>query len=432
VTDPIDEQVRGLVSRAERASASGHRDEAARLLNQAQAAAPNHPLILNATGLSMLNAGDAAGARPCFEQAIAIDEKNAALWLNLATCFRKLGLPDEESNALNRVLTLEPRHLLALLQMGSLLVLQGKPRQAASVYRNALATIPPGARLPDKLQPVIQRAREIVRNNDEELAQFLDERLRAAGGTHSQDERERFDFCLDLLTGKRHLYRPQPTFINFPGLPGYEFYARSHFPWIAELEQATPEIQAEFQRVFVEDADALEPYIAFPWNVPLDQWRELNHSRRWSVFYLWREGGPVSAHLARCPRTAEMLARTPQADVPEYGPTAFFSILDAKTRIPAHNGVTNTRLVVHLPLVIPEGCRFRVGSTTRPWRPGEAFVFDDTVEHEAWNDSDVPRAVLIFDIWNPYLSAAERDLVRTLGKSLKDYYRGQWPIEGQL
>jgi aspartyl/asparaginyl beta-hydroxylase (cupin superfamily) len=125
----------------------------------------------------------------------------------------------------------------------------------------------------------------------------------------------------------------------------------------------------------------------------------------------------------------EMLARTPQADVPRQS-HAFFSILDAKTHIPAHNGVT-TRLVVHLPFVIPEGCRFRVGSTTRPWRPGEAFA-DDTVEHEAWNDSDVPRAVLIFDIWNPYLSTAERDLVRTLGKSLKDYYRGQWPIEAQL
>jgi hypothetical protein len=143
----------------------------------------------------------------------------------------------------------------------------------------------------------------------------------------------------------------------------------------------------------------------------------------------WRTGERASGALSANGGDA---GADSQPDVPEYGPTAFFSILDAKTRIPAHSGVSNTRLVVHLPLVIPEGCRFRVGSTTRPWRPGEAFVFDDTVEHEAWNDSDVPRAILIFDIWNPYLSTAERDLVRTLGKSLKDYYRGQWPIEAQL
>ena len=122
-----------------------------------------------------------------------------------------------------------------------------------------------------------------------------------------------------------------------------------------------------------------------------------------------RARGALSAHCGG-PREDAAGGR------PRYGPTAFFSILDAKTRIPPHCGVTNTRLIVHVPLVIPEGCRFRVGSTTRPWRPGEAFVFDDTIEHEAWNDSDIPRAVLIFDIWNPYLSEAERELVRKLGK----------------
>jgi len=432
VTDPIDEQVRGLVNSAERASASGQREEATRLLTQAQAAAPNHPLILNAWGLSALNAGDAAAARPFFEKAIALDDKNAAFWLNLATCFRRLGLVEDESNALNRVLAIDPRHLLALLQLGAHLALQGKTRQAASTYRNALATIPAGARLPEQLQPVIQRAVAAVRDSEAELRSFLEERLQPVSSQYSASERERFDHCLGLLTGTRRLYRPQPTFIHLPYLPAYEFYARSSFPWLEEIEQATPEIQAEFQRVFAEDSSALEPYIAYPSAAPLDQWRELNHSRRWSVFYLWRDGTPVAEHQARCPRTVALLAKAPQADVPEYGPTAFFSILDAKTRIPPHCGVTNSRLIVHVPLIIPEGCRFRVGSTTRPWRPGEAFVFDDTIEHEAWNDSDVPRAILIFDIWNPYLSEAERALVRTLGKGLKDFYRGQMPMEALL
>ena len=55
---------------------------------------------------------------------------------------------------------------------------------------------------------------------------------------------------------------------------------------------------------------------------------------------------------------------------------------------------------------------FRVGATTREWNVGEAFVFDDTIEHEAWNRSDRLRAVLIFDVWNPYISEAERELLR--------------------
>jgi aspartate beta-hydroxylase len=140
-------------------------------------------------------------------------------------------------------------------------------------------------------------------------------------------------------------------------------------------------------------------------------------------------GQPVQPHLERCPRTAEAIASVPTVDIPGVGPTVFFSILDAKSHIPAHTGVTNTRLVVHLPLVIPAGCRFRVGSDTREWREGDAWVFDDTIEHEAWNDSDVPRAVLIFDIWNPYLSAAERDLVRATVTGVTEYYGAYSPTK---
>jgi aspartyl/asparaginyl beta-hydroxylase (cupin superfamily) len=126
--------------------------------------------------------------------------------------------------------------------------------------------------------------------------------------------------------------------------------------------------------------------------------------------------------MARCPRTVEVLRGAPQCDVARRGPTAFFSILDAHTHIPAHCGITNTRLTVHLPLIVPPQCRFRVGSETRDWEPGKAWVFDDTIEHEAWNDSDTPRAILIFDVWNPFLSDAERDLVRAAVETVGTYY----------
>jgi aspartyl/asparaginyl beta-hydroxylase (cupin superfamily) len=67
--------------------------------------------------------------------------------------------------------------------------------------------------------------------------------------------------------------------------------------------------------------------------------------------------------------------------------------------------------VVHLPLIVPDGCEFRVGGETRPWRIGKAFAFDDTIEHEAWNRSNEDRAVLIIDAWNPHLSEQEREMV---------------------
>jgi aspartyl/asparaginyl beta-hydroxylase (cupin superfamily) len=241
----------------------------------------------------------------------------------------------------------------------------------------------------------------------------------------------RFDHCLDILLGKRRPYLPQPTFMYFPHLPAYEYYPRDLFEWLAEAEAAAPAIRAEFERVFAEDQDRLEPYVAYPDGVPLDQWKELNHSRRWSAFYLSREGKPFPEHEARCPQTMAMLAKVPRVDIRNHGPTAFFSILDAKCHIPAHTGATNTRLTVHLPLVLPGQCTFRVGSERREWRDGEAWVFDDTVEHEAWNESDAPRAILIFDVWNPYLTPSERALVTETTTAVEDFYGGVNPWQAQ-
>ena len=114
---------------------------------------------------------------------------------------------------------------------------------------------------------------------------------------------------------------------------------------------------------------------------------------------------------ARFPRTAEVLAALPLCRIEGRAPNAFFSILKAGAHSPPHTGVTTVRSVVHLPLIVPDGCSFRVGGETRSWRVGEAFVFDDTIEHEAWNRSGEDRAVLIIDAWNPHLSRHEQAMV---------------------
>lgn len=129
---------------------------------------------------------------------------------------------------------------------------------------------------------------------------------------------------------------------------------------------------------------------------------------------MWKYGVRDDALCALCPQTAAVLDRLPLADLPGRAPTAFFSILQPGTRLPPHTGVSNVRSVVHLPLIVPDRCGFRVGGETREWRVGEAFVFDDTIEHEAWNDSDTIRAVLIVDVWNPYLTNNEIAMLRHL------------------
>src|SRR3546814_15439467 len=88
-----------------------------------------------------------------------------------------------------------------------------------------------------------------------------------------------------------------------------------------------------------------------------------------------------------------------------------FSLLAPGKHIPPHTGVANTRLVCHLPLIVPDGCWFRVGAETREWKRGAAWVFDDTIEHEAANDSNALRVILIVDCWHPGLSPLEREAV---------------------
>jgi aspartate beta-hydroxylase len=378
--------------------------------------------VLNETALRELRNGNLAAARELLERAIAHDGANTRFMMNLAGTLRQLGLAEEEMRMIERVLAVEPRHLFALLQKATLLESQGKQRAAAKAYHHALQTIAPGASIPGALRGLIDKAVAATKANDAALEAFLNERLQELRERHAGEEQDRFEHCIDAFLGKRRIFTPQPTFLNFPQLPAREFYPRVEFPWLERLEGASAEVREEFERVFTEDGASLEPYIAYPQGVPLDQWAELNHSRRWSVFYLWRDGKPIEEHLRRCPRTAQLLASLPLLDIPGYAPTAFFSILDARSHIPAHTGVSNTRVIVHMPLIVPPACRFRVGSTTREWRPGEAWVFDDSIEHEAWNDSDAPRAILILDVWNPYLTAAERELVSATVTGIARYY----------
>jgi aspartyl/asparaginyl beta-hydroxylase (cupin superfamily) len=370
----------------------------------------------------LLAAGEPAAALAALEEAVALAPGQLALWLNLAAVLRALGRREEELKSLERALAIDPMHLVALLQKAAVLELMGRPRSAAAIYTHALQTLPGGAKLPAPIEAHVAHARKCVADNSAKLAALIDARLAVMPSSDgSNSERKRFERCLDRVLGRRRIYTPEPTFMLFPYLMNFEYFPREYFPWLEALEAATDGIREELVSVLASDEDGIEPYVAYDEGLPLNQWKELNHSRRWGAYFLWNQGRREEAHLARCPRTAAVLETLPQVDVVGRGPTAFFSLLDARTSIPPHTGVTNTRLTVHLPLVVPAGCRFRVGGETREWRVGTGWVFDDTIEHEAWNDSDLPRAILIFDVWNPQLTPLERDLVRAATEVLAEY-----------
>jgi len=401
-----DPAVERLFEAAERAHREGRRDEALRALEQILAISPDEPRALNTLALRRLAAGDAATARDMLDRATKAAPEIAPLWLNLARACRAAGDAAAEGSALDAALTRDPYLMPALLERAQLHERQGRLRQALADYSGVLAATPPDAKLPPAMRLALEHGRALVAANRDALARRLDE-LPLQG-----DGLDRVRDSVDALLGRTRIYTQQPTFLHFPRVPAVQYYPRESFPWLERLEAATPAIRAELETMLAEDPQAFEPYVARAPDRPVNQWAELNHSTRWGVTYLWRDGRPVEANLARCPATAAALAETPMLDIAGRAPTAFFSLLRPHTHIPPHTGVTNTRLIVHLPLIVPAGCRFRVGSEVRAWEAGKAWVFDDTIEHEAWNDSDELRAVLIFDIWNVYMTDAERAAMR--------------------
>jgi aspartyl/asparaginyl beta-hydroxylase (cupin superfamily) len=411
-----------LIESADRAQANGRSADAAQLIAEARTLAPSDPRVLNALGLQALRANDSAGARPHLEQAVAREPREPVLWLNLAQCRRMQGDTAGELAALDQALAQQPRFYPALLQKATWLERQGKPKAAAHLYDFFLHCVPPPPQRPPQLEPAIEHAQRIVSADRAARGALIEQRL---GPVAQQAGRARFDHCMDVLLGRRRVYTSQPTFMHFPQLPAIEFFDRKDFPWLDALEAGTAVMREELLAVLADPASDTEivPYVDYPGDKPLDQWRPLNRSRQWSAYYLLKDGMRANSHLARCPRTAALLEAAPLADVPGQAPTAFFSMLQPRTRIPPHTGVTNARLVCHVPLVIPPSCGFRVGSETRQWELGKAWVFDDTIEHEAWNDGDEPRYILIIDLWNPHLTEAERGWVRSATAAIAEYER---------
>jgi aspartyl/asparaginyl beta-hydroxylase (cupin superfamily) len=413
-------QVSELVRLANQAMQAGRLDDAARLWSQVRTLVPAHPQALLHLGQHQLFRGDAAGARTLLEQASAADPANPIAPLNLASAHRALGDPRGELAALNRALSIDPYFFPALLAKAMYFERIGQRKEAAKVYKDVLTIAP--AQPEEWARKPLEHARAVVDDNVKALGAFLDRKLAATRAHYSSSELARFDECRDILTGAKHVQVQRPTMMTFPRLPAIPFYERRDFPWLSEVEDATAAIREEVLVLLRDDAREFGAYVNHPDDAPLNQWAELNHSPKWSAYFLWSNGVRVDAHCARCPRTSAILDRLPLASVPGAAPAAFFSTLAPKTLIPPHTGVTNTRLIVHIPLIVPEGCWFRVGNEKREWKPGEALIFDDTIEHEAWNGSDQLRAILIFDIWNPYLSEAERALVCELLAGVEAYY----------
>jgi hypothetical protein len=367
----------GNVSQADRAAAAGNLIEAERFLTEAAKEAPELTLFLKLAGLQRAN-----------------------------------GRPETALETVHAALALAPRDFTALLLKASLLDRLGSPT-AAQAWSHALANRPTGELPPHLVNVIADAERKIEQWNDAREALMMAATEDAERRADPEERQRIARFRSNALRRTRH-YHSEPTDFHFPGLRELEFHPRKNFPWLDDLEAATQTITGELKAVMAAERAELVPYVQYDKHMPLDQWKALNHSLDWTAIHLLNCGKAVESNARHAPKTMALLAKLPQPTIPGASPNAMFSLLKPKTKIPPHVGVNNARLVCHLPLIVPEGCWFRVGAETRHWRVGEALVFDDTIEHEAMNPTDELRVVLIIDVWHPDLTDVEKEAVGAL------------------
>ncbi|SFG14708.1 Aspartyl/asparaginyl beta-hydroxylase, cupin superfamily [Novosphingobium sp. CF614] len=333
-------------------------------------------------------------------------------WLKLAGLRRALRQPRRALEAVDQALGIAPLDFAALMMRAGLLERLQDPG-AGEAWAEAIAQ-KPDVSLPPPLAAALAAGEAFHAAWQEAREQRLKEAVAAVGTRADEDQAWRIARFRENILRKTRVYRSEPTHFHYPGLVEREFHPRHTMPWLAELEAGFEAIRAEMLALMQPGHAQFEPYIQYEEREALAQWKPLNKNRDWSAIHLLKQGIEVAHNAAQAPRTLETLSRLPQPRVSGASPNAMFSLLASRTAIPPHVGVDNTRLVCHLPLVVPHGCWFRVGAETRLWREGEAFAFDDTIEHEAMNPSDDLRIVFIFDVWHPGLSEVERAAVAAM------------------
>ena len=399
------------LAEAQRASLAGFPDKARSHFEAVLAIDDEEPTARNWLGADALARTDAATAAAHFEVACRREPGERSHWINLATACRNLGDANRERAALEGALAVDQTDLLALIRLAQLHERLGEETPAADRWKAVLAL---GSGVSDpspEFAAILGHARQYVGAHQQKLADVIEKALADELAQASARDRRRMQRAADAWLGRRPIYTNHCEGLHYPFLPADEFFDAELFPWLGELEAATATIVAELKHILADPGAELTPYISLPPGVPASKWSALDKSLDWGAFHLWKEGERFDEACARAPRTAALVESLPICHIEGRAPNVFFSILKAGSHIPAHTGVTNVRSVVHLPLIVPDGCEFRVGGETRAWVEGRAFAFDDTIEHEAWNRSDRDRAVLIIDAWNPYLSDHERTMI---------------------
>jgi beta-hydroxylase len=222
-----------------------------------------------------------------------------------------------------------------------------------------------------------------------------------------------WDAAVDLTNrvGDKALKLVDRAIARQSAIPTTPFLDPATFPWTTRLEEHWQVIRQELDAV-LERVDALPNFQ----DISTDQYN-LTDDDQWKTFFLYGYGFRSDANCARCPQTDRLVRSIPGMQ------TAMFSIFGPHKRIPPHDGPYKGVVRFHLGLRVPADpnrAGIRVGPDIEHWTEGGSLVFDDTYEHEAWNDSDEYRVVLFVDFVRPLrqpMRAVNAAMIKVIGYS---------------
>jgi aspartyl/asparaginyl beta-hydroxylase (cupin superfamily) len=259
---------------------------------------------------------------------------------------------------------------------------------------------------------------------------YLKQSLRNNSYDHDLNDYFRINRALSGYLGEANVFSSfatqQPKVIYIPGLDTGGFLDAQRHPIVPALKNAFRDIQAEFDEV-MNHQQVLKPFMGHAGEDDLKKYVSGNDKASWDAFFFYRHGTRFEAAQQSCPKTSKVLESIDLCRIDGQSPEICFSVLQAGSRIEPHFGVTNARVVVHLPLRVPNGCFLELTDVGRHfWKEGEPLVFDDTFEHSALNPSDKPRGILLMDAWHPNLSMVEREVFSNLIKGISAIERDRF------
>lgn len=387
---------------------------------------PDQPEALHVLGLGALRGGDLPRAEQLLARAADLAPADASLRHHLGRVRELRGDLRTAAADYAAACRADATQRVARLYLGSVLERLGEREQGNLHYARALREAQDlgewldARTTPAALATLVEHASRSVRAASRAM---FDRLMTPLAARYGRDSLARVERCIRIYLNDEVAHRPdprqQPNFLYFPDLPTTPYFDRASFSWVDAFEAETPRIRAELEAVL--DSERGSERVFSSDELERENLRGADRPPSWTGYYFYRHGVRRDDNCGACPSTAAALQNVSLCHVREHGPEVLFSVFTAGTHLLPHRGVTNTRLVAHLPLIVPSDCALAVGGETHVWREGEVVVFDDTYEHEAWNRSRHTRVVLIMDVWNPHLTDVERLAVADLVAAIGDF-----------